>query len=38
MVRAHVPNMPDLLVVSAMVPNALGAKVVLDLYDPMLLS
>ncbi len=27
--------MPDILVLSAMVPKALGAKVVLDLHDPM---
>jgi glycosyltransferase involved in cell wall biosynthesis len=31
----HVHNMPDLLVFSALVPKALGAKVVLDLHDPM---
>lgn len=31
----HVHNMPDLLVFSALVPKVLGAKVVLDLHDPM---
>jgi glycosyltransferase involved in cell wall biosynthesis/rhamnogalacturonyl hydrolase YesR len=31
----HVHNMPDILVLSAVVPKALGAKVVLDLHDPM---
>ena len=31
----HVHNMPDVLVFSAIVPKALGAKVVLDLHDPM---
>jgi glycosyltransferase involved in cell wall biosynthesis len=31
----HVHNMPDLLVFSALVPKMLGAKVVLDLHDPM---
>ena len=31
----HVHNMPDVLVFSALVPKALGAKVVLDLHDPM---
>jgi glycosyltransferase involved in cell wall biosynthesis len=31
----HVHNMPDVLVFSAMVPKLLGAKVVLDLHDPM---
>ena len=31
----HVHNMPDLLVLSALVPKALGAKVILDLHDPM---
>jgi len=30
----HVHNMPDVLVFSALVPKALGAKVVLDLHDP----
>lgn len=31
----HVHNMPDVLVLSALVPKALGAKVLLDLHDPM---
>ena len=31
----HVHNMPDALVFSAAVPKLLGAKVVLDLHDPM---
>lgn len=31
----YVHNMPDVLVVSSLVPKALGAKVVLDLHDPM---
>jgi glycosyltransferase involved in cell wall biosynthesis len=31
----YVHNMPDVLVVSALIPKALGAKVVLDLHDPM---
>ncbi len=31
----HVHNMPDILVFSALVPKLLGAKVVLDLHDPM---
>src|ERR1035437_5907313 len=31
----YVHNMPDVLVVSALVPKALGARVVLDLHDPM---
>src|SRR6185312_5770487 len=31
----HVHNMPDVLVFSALVPKILGAKVVLDLHDPM---
>ena len=31
----HVHNMPDLLVFSALVPKLRGAKVVLDLHDPM---
>jgi glycosyltransferase involved in cell wall biosynthesis len=31
----HVHNMPDPLVFSALVPKLLGAKVVLDLHDPM---
>ena len=31
----YVHNMPDILVVSSLLPKALGAKVVLDLHDPM---
>jgi len=31
----YVHNMPDILVLSGMVPKALGARVVLDLHDPM---
>jgi glycosyltransferase involved in cell wall biosynthesis len=31
----YVHNMPDILVLSAVVPRALGAKVILDLHDPM---
>lgn len=31
----HVHNMPDVLVFSALVPKLLGAKIVLDLHDPM---
>jgi glycosyltransferase involved in cell wall biosynthesis len=31
----HVHNMPDVLVYSALVPKLLGAKVILDLHDPM---
>src|SRR5712692_10421181 len=31
----HVHNMPDILVLSALVPKLLGAKVILDLHDPM---
>src|SRR5207237_3448728 len=31
----HVHNMPDSLVFSALVPKLLGAKVILDLHDPM---
>jgi glycosyltransferase involved in cell wall biosynthesis len=31
----HVHNMPDILVFSAIVPKLLGAKVILDLHDPM---
>jgi glycosyltransferase involved in cell wall biosynthesis len=30
----HVHNMPDFLVFSAIVPRLLGAKVILDLHDP----
>jgi glycosyltransferase involved in cell wall biosynthesis len=31
----HVHNMPDVLVLSALVPKILGAKIILDLHDPM---
>jgi len=31
----HVHNMPDFLVFSSLVPKLLGAKVILDLHDPM---
>src|SRR5262249_54419469 len=31
----HVHNMPDVLVFSALVPKLLGAKVIIDLHDPM---
>jgi glycosyltransferase involved in cell wall biosynthesis len=31
----HVHNMPDVLVLSGLVPRALGAKVILDMHDPM---
>jgi glycosyltransferase involved in cell wall biosynthesis len=31
----HVHNMPDVLVLSSLIPKALGAKVILDLHDPM---
>ncbi len=31
----HVHNMPDFLVFSAIVPRLLGARVILDLHDPM---
>jgi glycosyltransferase involved in cell wall biosynthesis len=31
----HVHNMPDILVFSALIPKMLGAKVILDLHDPM---
>jgi glycosyltransferase involved in cell wall biosynthesis len=31
----YVHNMPDILVLSALVPKALGAKVILDQHDPM---
>src|SRR5271165_5411138 len=31
----HIHNMPDILVFSALVPKILGAKVILDLHDPM---
>lgn len=31
----YINNMPDVLVVSALLPKMLGAKVILDLHDPM---
>ena len=31
----HIHNMPDVLVFAAIVPKLLGAKVILDLHDPM---
>jgi glycosyltransferase involved in cell wall biosynthesis len=31
----HVHNMPDVLVVTSIIPKVLGAKVLLDLHDPM---
>jgi glycosyltransferase involved in cell wall biosynthesis len=31
----HVHNMPDILVLSTLVPKAFGAKTILDLHDPM---
>jgi glycosyltransferase involved in cell wall biosynthesis len=31
----YVHNMPDILVLSSLIPAALGAKVILDLHDPM---
>jgi len=31
----HVHNMPDALVFSALIPKLMGAKVILDLHDPM---
>jgi glycosyltransferase involved in cell wall biosynthesis len=31
----HVHNMPDVLVFSSLVPKIMGAKVILDLHDPM---
>jgi glycosyltransferase involved in cell wall biosynthesis len=31
----HVHNMPDVLVCSALIPRILGAKLILDLHDPM---
>jgi glycosyltransferase involved in cell wall biosynthesis len=30
----HVHNMPDILVLSALVPRLLGARIILDLHDP----
>jgi len=31
----YIHNMPDILVLSAVLPKAMGAKVILDLHDPM---
>ena len=31
----HIHNMPDTLIVSALIPKLLGAKVILDIHDPM---
>src|SRR5262249_3972094 len=31
----YIHNMPDILVLSALLPKALGAKVILDQHDPM---
>jgi glycosyltransferase involved in cell wall biosynthesis len=31
----YIHNMPDILVMSSLVPKALGAKVILDMHDPM---
>jgi glycosyltransferase involved in cell wall biosynthesis len=31
----YIHNMPDILVVTSLVPKVLGAKVILDLHDPM---
>ena len=31
----HIHNMPDVLVIAALVPKLFGAKVILDLHDPM---
>jgi len=31
----HIHNMPDILVLAALVPKLFGAKVILDLHDPM---
>ena len=31
----HVHNMPDILVLSGLIPRAFGAKIILDLHDPM---
>ena len=31
----YVHNMPDFLVLSGLIPKALGAKIILDLHDPM---
>lgn len=31
----HIHNMPDILVISALIPRLFGAKLILDLHDPM---
>ena len=31
----HIHNMPDILVVSGLIPKAFGAKIILDMHDPM---
>ena len=31
----HVHNMPDILVISALIPKIFGAKIILDIHDPM---
>lgn len=31
----HVHNMPDILVISALIPRITGARIILDLHDPM---
>ena len=31
----YIHNMPDILILSALLPKALGAKVILDQHDPM---
>jgi glycosyltransferase involved in cell wall biosynthesis len=31
----HVHNMPDFLILSALVPRLLGARIILDIHDPM---
>ncbi|MBN2326535.1 MAG: glycosyltransferase family 4 protein [Candidatus Omnitrophica bacterium] len=31
----HIHNMPDVLVFSSLIPRLLGAKIILDLHDPM---
>ena len=31
----HVHNMPDILIASAILPKLMGAKIILDLHDPM---
>lgn len=31
----HIHNMPDILVLSGLIPKSLGAKIILDMHDPM---